>query len=490
MVAVNELDPGRQLRKVEFRVATRVETGGGKEAPVTPTLLEPYRARLEELEVDRGAPFSAGLVFHFLRHRKPACYFSSNEEAVRGDWRFSKHFASLAEEAEGLVNLWKSDGRVCEYCLGFDVAGNEEELPDWLLYIVLGRLRSRLDRNQMIGHRGKPKEVGFCVHAGERFSHVLLGLSRVESALRFLRPKHFDRIGHAVVLDSRLKRQLDTPAGNEEWAFSVIRCFERLTAADQQALNRSVIEIKRELGYVVDRARASGLAQSAATEFGAFVQNEMMLTDAIHILDDSDRVLGLGFPFESPEESMRKCSSVAERFVVFLLSNPVYAEWSTQDSIRSDPEDHVLEAYRKLLLRQISEANIVIESCPTSNCRVPLTAGNGAYADHPAVSPDWRGPIGPQVSISTDDPLQFCTSLELELWSLFWGVEQSEGGEAAKNWLRLRLEHGNEASFLRYRGVLDAGLEVLGRNADGPDLEVRELEALRPPSVAAFGGWT
>ncbi|WP_299004637.1 antiviral RADAR system adenosine deaminase RdrB [uncultured Shewanella sp.] len=119
---------------------------------------------------------------------------------------------------------------------GYDVAGNENDLPIEVFAPALRVLRASQSPSYGLTINRLPKPV-ITVHAGEDFSHLLSGLRAIDEAIFFCDYQAGDRIGHALALgvspSSWAKRQQTAYVSVGEHLDNLTWCFQKALAVIQ-----------------------------------------------------------------------------------------------------------------------------------------------------------------------------------------------------------------------------------------------------------------
>ena len=444
--AFKHLDPSDKVKFVEFRHATAI-SNQGKEGPQTVDSVDKCLRSLWKFEEQAHQP-KGGLIFHFLK-RKPIIQGESEQWAdyvkrlkkampLDGDaafsevdsWRNGRAFAFLLKQARSLHGAW-SVGALNGWILGYDVAGVEEDCPTWPFLAVFHKLRDASKSFAVM----RPGEtgIGFTIHAGEMFSHVLAGLFRIGQAVNFLKGSR-GRIGHALALSSDEPSRGKAWIKNEDWLMAVCWATELLGGPEsappelRSALHSGIQELQ---------------------EFGIHTTENNLIKAYAH-LENYVHLAKIGFPFKEPSSH----DSLQALMVSLLSAKSTYARWAEIPQERSDMPDGILASIREKLLADLKHNRITIEACPSSNLAIGLSRDaivdeEGGYNRHPSLKlygdSDLNQPL--QVSLNTDDPLQFATDLATEYWRMY---------NAAKNqpllnpdqWLAKRNDDARRSLFI------------------------------------------
>ncbi len=297
-----------------------------------------------------------------------------------------------------LVDAWTElasrHPEAARYAASFDVAGDEDNFPNWPFAVIF----SEIEQRWSIDHQPQ-----FSIHCGESFPTPLTGLRRVGDCLLFPTMPH--RLGHALALSPEAAR-FQVP--------STISGLEYCTAAevlDDLAWAAAVFGAS----IMDDRQRAASDRMVSIAYPGQQV-NLLDVADAYRGRFLRERLLEVGFLHRDTLEPtwthpvsgfrpQRKASLAGQ-----LLRNFLYGVAAGGISVDLDavvPSDLIAElaavsdSLYDTLVPLVTEAltarGVVIESCPTSNS----VLGHLAGAWHP-----WNFFVsrGLNVTVNTDDP--------------------------------------------------------------------------------------
>lgn len=187
----------------EFRVVPKFVLGNKKNKPVNPKYFEKALKYIFERTLAENTHF----VIHFTRS-------GNRQDKLQEDFRtqiknqveYLQDFSSSVTFSEKELASSQLLNKVINTSLdlrkairGYDVAGNENELPIEVFAPALRRLRdSKIPTKGLMSNRlSKPF---ITVHAGEDFSHLLSGMRSIDESVVFCDFQVGDRIGHALAL--------------------------------------------------------------------------------------------------------------------------------------------------------------------------------------------------------------------------------------------------------------------------------------------------
>ena len=217
----------------EFRVSPNIAIGGNS-FPANPKEL---KASLEALYKESLAE-RVHFVLHFTRSGKRE---DKRQSKFRGNL---KNQVRLLQQFHGSVSF--SDSEIKAFHIeseneslqvdlrkairGYDVAGNENELPIEVFAPALRVLRSAKHSSQSL-FTTRYQRPFLTIHAGEDYSHLLSGLRAIDEAVYFCDYQSGDRIGHGLALGvspiSWAQRQQTAYVTIGEHLDNLVWCFQK-----------------------------------------------------------------------------------------------------------------------------------------------------------------------------------------------------------------------------------------------------------------------
>ncbi|MCW2480585.1 antiviral RADAR system adenosine deaminase RdrB [Candidatus Symbiopectobacterium sp. NZEC135] len=305
---------------------------------------------------------------------------------------------------------------------GYDVAGNENELPIEVFAPVLRVLRAARHP------AGTPLSIRLpqpfiTVHAGEDYSHLLSGLRSIDEAVDFCQLREGDRIGHGLALgmDVNLwacrQRRAYLTAGqhldNLVWAY-----HQAVQLSQHSAEHISVMHgLRDKIHHWSQRLFNDVYTPNLLHRAWLLRRNWPEYTDIL--LDSTNRKdwvpdieLLMGEQHREDEKAIKIWkhyldSGLPEHendWINHVISvNCLPEQIDTFSSAASDDEDIIspgelklYEAIQDFLMEKYSRLGIVIEACPTSNIYIGRFE---KYQEHPLFRwnpphPDWLKPGG------------------------------------------------------------------------------------------------
>jgi len=334
---------------------------------------------------------------------------------------------------------------------GFDVAGNENELPIEVFAPALRVLRSANYKSSGTYSSRLPKPF-ITVHAGEDYSHLLNGLRAIDEAVEFCQLNKGDRLGHALALGVNV----------ENWATRQQRAYltvgehlDNLVWCHYQSLqitqfNSDFMAVTSLLEYKINHW--AGYLYDSSFKITDFYQAWLLRRNcpkalALEELEDS-----LHWSDWLPDLSMinaKNTNNAKKLWEIYLNSDEpsLNSKRNHVISISCQPSNdntmgnytkpltdstsigelRLYDAIQDLMMEKYSKNGIVIEACPTSNLYIGRFK---KYYEHPIFrwnppNSDWlkngekfnryglrRGAI--PVCVNTDDSALMPTTIANE----------------------------------------------------------------------------
>jgi hypothetical protein len=336
---------------------------------------------------------------------------------------------------------------------GFDVAGNENELPIEVFAPSLRVLRASKHETKTIFEKRLRKPF-LTVHAGEDFNHILSGLRSIDETVEFCDFVAGDRLGHALALGIDVyawaKRQAHVFLPISEHLDNLVWCYHQaidliqVRPEFQAALTliENKIQLWAEYLYdfdlkpmVIDLHQAWMLRRNCPLHADnidklSHIEELLWLPDLKFLKNKQNSVPirlwnnYLNRNFEKESKQSRRADEIVS--VSFVDTCKKGSSIGLTDSV-SYAELKLIHAVQDWMIEKYSKKKIVIEACPTSNIYIGRFEH---YVEHPIFR--WNPPLsdlmdigekcnifgirkGPlNVCINTDDAGLMPTTLENE----------------------------------------------------------------------------
>lgn len=302
---------------------------------------------------------------------------------------------------------------------GYDVAGNENQLPIEIFAPTLRVLRAA--KYTASGIFGKQLPQPFLtIHAGEDFSHIVSGLRAIDESIEFCKFIDGDRIGHGLALGINVKQWAERQRrayltvgehlDNLVWCHHQALLLIQVNHTFQSALFLLEHKIRHWCSYLYDGIHytPNDLYQSWMLRRNCPNQFRQALGDGN--LEWVEWVPDIQFLME-PHSQIAKnlwdlylnsgyLDSRSKRNDIVSINCsiddsavPSFQNKKLSDTI-SKTELDLYQAIQDLLMERYSNKGIIIEACPTSNLYIGRFQ---KYHEHPIFrwnppNPDWLKP--------------------------------------------------------------------------------------------------
>ncbi len=312
--------------------------------------------------------------------------------------------------------------------VGIDTAGRERTVEPRRLSQAYCFLQAFEDRFRKAPGEDYDVRWGYTYHVGEDTDDFLIGLRHVDEVVQLLLPERGGRIGHGLILgeDPELfyrKRGLTRPQSGAYllslvWAWAVLQDAGMFDAAQ--------------------RVHQHLVAQIPKLE-------EVDLNACARQLLDREAVVwrpNLAVPGFSCNQTTLAHAASEEQLLATLLNGE--KPRSKELTISPGPRDFdLLREIQQVTRQRLLKHRLTIEINPTSNL---LVGGYACYGDLPYRA---MSDAGLELSINTDDPGMFTTSLANEMTLLYRGMMAGGAKDPdTRRWLDQMRENGLRSTFL------------------------------------------
>lgn len=339
---------------------------------------------------------------------------------------------------------------------GFDVAGNENELPIEVFSPALRLLRSSTHHHKFPNEK-RLRQPFITLHAGEDYGHILSGLRAIDEAVTYCDFKPGDRIGHGLALgvdvDKWIERQQHIYLPLQEHLDNLVWCYQKgiELIANYPQFQSAVMVIREKIYHFCHELHGEELSPQILYQAWKLRRNcpltidkqsealgtELMLLvpDLIQIQNANKDDTGTGTTSYSlwlKYLKRKRHDKDHEKVVSISYSHnigpnpPIFQTGTLEDSL-SAGELELIHGIQDLMLEQFSQSQWILEACPTSNVYIGRLE---YYQEHPIFrwSPPRREDLKPgaranqfgirrgpvKVCINTDDAGLMPTTLENE----------------------------------------------------------------------------
>ncbi|GEM_PF-3399030 len=440
-----------------------------------------------------GIPPHLGIVAHFTKpdedayelalKRRELGWNSPQQDEGEGITRWQV----LADQCQSYLTSAMVISSLCErypeltnYLVGIDVANVETSIPNYVFFPPISLLR---DAWRYGGKVGRRKSLGLTFHAGEDFFDlvtILRGISWLLEAFRFLPG---DRLGHGLALGvdpewwyshySPVTITLEDEVLNEVWQHhlatehvidvgGLARCEERLIALARTWFDNPRVDMHSLRLFFRLRHEAFFLRLLGDGTTRDYFERNRYSPDS-----ERERVLRRLGDRELARALEGRVGGGPYKILAEMVENYFNSPGNLMRGMELRHVVHDREFYRRVARMQeyvtgeVARRGVIVEANISSNF---LIMGLDRISDHPVFRWQHRDGDTPALSVSlnTDNPAIFNTSLEMEYGLLFHGaLAQGMNREEALNLLERVRQAGLRSAFIPSRKWEDRQEELL-----------------------------
>jgi len=337
---------------------------------------------------------------------------------------------------------------------GFDVAGNENELPIEVFAPALRVIRSATHHHIHPLER-RLRQPFITLHAGEDYPHIVSGLRSIDESVTFCNFRPNDRIGHGLALgvSPRMwaKRQQRSYLPLQEHLDNLVWLYHKGTQIimKEPRFHSALVSISEKIRYFCNELHRK--EYSPLSLYQAWLLRRNCPVKAFEAGGVANHELTLWVPdidMIKNHEQTKITSEACELWLKYLNRNRhdvdnvslvsiCYQHEKINDDFRlvtgnlkeiiTDGDLDLIEAVQDLMLERFSQSQWIIEVCPTSNIYIGRL---DSYDEHPVFrwNPPKRDALQPggqfnrfglrngpvRICINTDDAGLMPTTLENE----------------------------------------------------------------------------
>lgn len=361
---------------------------------------------------------------------------------------------------------YKSASRV----VGIDAANSEIKCRPEVFAQAFRFLRRHDIQEEVENH---PASLGFTYHVGEDFYDIVDGLRAVDEVLTYMNFRGNDRLGHALVLGTDVRRYYESR--------------DQAIRATRQVLLDNFVWLFVRIAKVVGRNALCEYLEQEAKHLYKLVYWDAGYETPFDVYDYYDSWLLRGDAPETTISDVKEDLSISgwdkcaknkvDKDVNRARENDsaknLYREYHYNKQVKDNGNKAVIlpiahnhyeefvemvDRIREVLLCKIERLHIAIECNPSSNLRIGEMTG---YIEHPIFRFNNFGLSTPypkheiSVSINTDDSGVFATSLEREYALMGIALEKTDdprfknSPRAVKEWLNRVRKMSLEQRFVK-----------------------------------------
>lgn len=420
-----------------------------------------------------------GIVFHFIKKEYldnrigDICWLQYNEERVMSSKHLLAWRKKLIECAQCIEELRGSIPYLADYIVGIDAASEENSTEPWIMSAIYKAVRNKSITKALIQDRNlqfhRIDNLGFTYHVGEEFRHLLSGLRHIDEVINEFNYKAGDRLGHAIALGEDVEFWVKN---NEvitipimEWMENLLWIWGKIVQDNMKLpisatyLEGKIMELAQEIYGDSEGIIPLMLFQAYKTKFQIdhtdIFKNQKKCTGQFGESSDQGtfirKILCKYYVSDKDERRWSKEKILCTFFC------PVYNMRFRKPILIRTAENPGIEALKyiqKYLIQKVEYLGIYVETNPTSN-----TAINGEQGlfSHYILNLNSEGLLDEtqktnavMVTVNTDDPIVFNTSIENELSYIYYLlVHKKYKKERVLKWIDKIRQNSLESSFVK-----------------------------------------
>lgn len=337
---------------------------------------------------------------------------------------------------------------------GFDVAGNENELPIEVFAPALRVIRSATHYH-IHPLEKRLRQPFITLHAGEDFPHIVSGLRSIDESVTFCNFRPNDRIGHGLALGISpgmwAKRQQRSYLSLQEHLDNLVWLYHKGTQliVQEPKFHSSLVNLAEKIRYFCNELHKKEYSPLSLYQAWSLRRNCPIKSLEDHVFVDHEFDMWVpDFEIIKSHGQSKITSEACELWFKYLersrhdvdndsLVSICYQNKKINTDYRlapgnleeviTDSDLDLIEAVQDIMLEKFSQSQWLIEVCPTSNIYIGRLE---TYDEHPifrwnppkkeALQPGGKfnrfglrtGPV--RVCINTDDAGLMPTTLENE----------------------------------------------------------------------------
>ena len=418
-----------------------------------------------------------GIVFHFIKTEYldnrigDMCWLQYSEE-----WDgISKHLLvwrkKLVECAQCIEELRSSIPYLSEYIVGIDAASEENSTEPWIMSAVYKAVRNKNITKALIQDQKlkfhRIDNLGFTYHVGEEFRHVLSGLRHIDEVIEEFNYKAGDRLGHAIALGEDIglwiknNEVITIPAmewmENLLWLWGNIVQDKIKVQISATYLEGKILELAQEIYGDSEGMTPLMLYQAYKSKFllehSAIFESQKKCIQQFHM---NQRMISRKILCKYYVDDKERQRWSKEKIICTFFCPTYNMRFRKPILIRTaeNLEENVLRQIQKYLIQKVEYLGIYVETNPTSNT---VIGGEDGLFSHHILNLNSEGLLDEaektnavMVTVNTDDPIVFNTSIENELAYIYYLlVNKKYKKERVLKWIDKVRQNSLESSFIK-----------------------------------------
>lgn len=440
----------------------------------------------KKLLSDRTLPYESipriGIVYHLIKAQddsfyEKCWYMDSERRSLQNENYFYGSLQKKYKETIRAVNeLREKIPGLSKYIVGLDAASVENNTEPWVFAPIFREARdSQTSRIRLLGQLGRGEKIntmGFTYHVGEEFRHLLSGLRHIDEVIEHFNYHVGDRIGHGIALGIDVKSWChENPVvvmPRIEYMENLLWLWGQAFMEKKHSLELDLLGIEREvmlqaekIYHNIDGITMFNLWKAYQGRFQPFQTDDRFIRDVC--ISETNRTGRWRNEVAMADHQL--CKQPANVTAIWNESKLIHANhckcflermYEVIQITVSENEIVLLERLQIHLRNKLNEKGVVVEANPTSNLAI---SGIERLFHHPVMNLNTKGLVreeqegsGLVISINSDDPAVFNTSISNELSYIFYLLEdKGYPRDSILEWIEKIREWGVMTSFIEDR---------------------------------------
>lgn len=447
------------LRKLELRITVgKGNTLGEKIYSLKKKLKAFFKAYLQIIKdfnkEKRIAP-QIGLLVHFIKEE---------DTFLLKCWREQKNLSYLKlqqkynMEMQAVNNLREDIQGLSDYLVGLDAANLETNTEPWVFAPIYQKARDSSSHKLLYSNSlaKRIRNLGFTYHVGEDFRHMITGLRHIDEVIEQFQYHSGDRIGHGIVLG----------ISPEKWAAK----HKVVTLPQHEYLDNllwiwgnykenkyfNIYKLEQEIIRIAEKIYKNINGISVYILWKAYLRKFEDISSTVKESRGACSDIK-----QCPFNNNHSSSWTIDSLLLTLHCQNYIEELNKPIQINIEEEQILLICeLQKIIKQKIVSKGIVVETNPSSN----IAIGEIDHIfEHYITNLNGIEPKGNniKVTINTDDPIVFNTSINNEFAYIFYSLlEKGYSREDVISWIEKIRENGLSASFIETREISNDDLYI------------------------------
>lgn len=456
-------------------------------------ILKVYLELIDEKEVNESKNFIEnqspiiGIIIHFIKKyddNSEKCWieYDENKKKTYKKLDYQKERVGYSKELLALKELIYEYDYLSKFIVGIDAASDENCTEPWVFAPIYDYARD--GNNRMLNVEKKSiNHLGFTFHVGEDFRHILTGLRRIDEVIEHFKYHAGDRIGHGIALGIEISKWIQNHPvvvlprieylENLLWIWGMYK-GKKLVSGIDGFLERRIMQIANDIYITLEGITVFELWKAYRMKFEeVHINDTFKSTKNVHECESilkSEKSKGFVNRLFCCETSEQNAHVWNSEKLSLTYHCKVYRERMLEPiSIASNELNlDILNDIQNILCKRVSSQGIIVETNPTSNRAIGeiedifehyiLSLKNKTFLENTNSSSCNNNII---VSINTDDPSVFQTSLSSEFAYIYYSLlDKGYAKKEVLDWIDEVRKNGMTSSFIENRSLTQVRDEI------------------------------